>query len=88
MENKDKLKLVAIDAGKGAVLPSIETIENGTYAPLSRPIFIYPNKAALARPEVKEFVRFYMTQGPKLVSEVGYVPMPARVYAENISKIP
>jgi len=88
VENQNKLKLVAIDAGKGAIAPSKQTIENGTYAPLSRPIFIYPNKAALARPEVKEFVRFYMTEGPKLVSEVGYVPMPARVYNENLTKIP
>ena len=87
VENKDKLKLVAVDAGKGAVLPSEQTILNGTYAPLSRPIFIYVNKAALARPEVKEFIRFYMTEGPKLVSEVGYVPMPANVYSENIAKI-
>ena len=87
VENKDKLKLVAVDAGKGAVLPSEQSILNGTYAPLSRPIFIYVNKAALARPEVKEFIRFYMTEGPKLVSEVGYVPMPANVYSENIAKI-
>ncbi len=87
VENKDKLKLVAIDAGKGAVLPSEQTINDGTYAPLSRPIFIYPNKAALARPEVKEFVRFYMTEGPKLVSEVGYIQLPARFYTENLAKI-
>jgi len=87
VENKDKLKLVAIDAGKGPVLPSEQTINDGTYAPLSRPIFIYPNKAALARPEVKEFVRFYMTAGPELVSEVGYVPMPSQVYNENLAKL-
>ncbi len=87
VENQDKLKLVAIDGGKGAVLPSKQTIENGTYAPLSRPIFIYPNKAALARPEVKEFIRFYMTEGPALVSEVGYVPMPTQVYNENLAKL-
>ncbi|MDP2743648.1 MAG: PstS family phosphate ABC transporter substrate-binding protein [Dehalococcoidia bacterium] len=87
VENKDKLKLVSIDAGKGAVLPSGQTILDGTYSPLSRPIFIYVNKAALPRPEVKEFVRFYMTAGPNLVSEVGYVPMPATVYNENLSKI-
>ena len=86
-ENKDKLKLVAIDGGKGPVLPSEETIRNGTYDPLSRPIFIYVNKAALARPEVKEFVRYYMTEGPKLVSEVGYVPLPTSTYNENLTKI-
>ena len=86
-ENKDKLKLVAIDSGSGPMLPSEQTILDGTYKPLSRPIFIYINTAALARPEVKEFVRFYMTEGPKLVSEVGYVPMPANVYSDNIAKI-
>jgi len=87
VENKDKLKLVAIDSGSGPVFPSEETILNGTYKPLARPIFIYVNKTALARPEVKEFVRFYMTEGPKLVSEVGYIPMPTQVYNENLVKI-
>ncbi|MEK7282110.1 MAG: PstS family phosphate ABC transporter substrate-binding protein [Chloroflexota bacterium] len=87
VENKDKLKLVAIDGGNGPVLPSEQAIFNGTYKPLSRPLFIYVNKAALARPEVKEFVRFYMTEGPKLVSEVGYVPMPTQVYNENLAKL-
>ena len=87
VENKGKLKLVAIDGGSGPVLPSEQTILNGTYKPLARPIFIYVNKTALARPEVKEFVRFYMTEGPKLVSEVGYVPMPTQVYNENLAKL-
>ncbi|RJQ40385.1 MAG: PstS family phosphate ABC transporter substrate-binding protein [Dehalococcoidia bacterium] len=88
VENTDKLKLVAIDPGSGPVLPSEQTINDGTYAPLSRPIFIYINKSAIARPEVKEFVRFYMTEGPALVSEVGYIQLPARFYTENLAKIP
>ena len=87
VENQSKLKLVAIDAGKGAIAPSAKTIEDGTYAPLSRPIFIYLNKAALSRTEVKEFVKFYIDQAPKLVAEVGYVPMPASVYSQNLTKI-
>ncbi|MDP2917112.1 MAG: hypothetical protein Q8O16_04195, partial [Dehalococcoidia bacterium] len=87
VENKGKLKLVAIDSGSGPVLPSEQTILSGTYKPLSRPIFIYVNKAALPRPEVKEFVRFYMTEGPKLVSEVGYIPLPTQAYNENLNKI-
>ncbi|MBI4296345.1 MAG: PstS family phosphate ABC transporter substrate-binding protein [Chloroflexi bacterium] len=87
VENKDKLKLVAIDGGRGPVLPSEETIRKGTYTPLSRLIFIYINRAALARPEVKEFVRFYMTEGPALVAEVGYIPLPAQTYNENLAKI-
>ncbi|HEY4712460.1 MAG TPA: PstS family phosphate ABC transporter substrate-binding protein [Dehalococcoidia bacterium] len=87
VENQDKLKLVAIDAGQGTVLPSQQTIDDTTYTPLSRPLFIYVNKAALARPEVKEFIKFYMTKGPALVTEVGYIPMPARVYIENLGNI-
>ncbi|OGO30185.1 MAG: phosphate ABC transporter substrate-binding protein [Chloroflexi bacterium RBG_16_56_11] len=87
VENQDKLKLVAVDAGSGPVVPSVEVIRNGTYKPLSRPIFIYVNKAALTRPEVKEFIRFYMTAGPDLVSEVGYVPLPSTTYTENLTKI-
>src|SRR4030043_420143 len=63
-ENPDKLKLVGIDAGKGAVLPSLQTVMDGTYAPLSRPIFIYFNKKSMERPEVKEFVEFYLKNAP------------------------
>src|SRR5687768_12770683 len=74
--NKDKVKLVAIDDGKGNVVtPSPETIRNGTYRPLSRPLFIYVNKAKLQRPEVKAFVDFLVERGPALVREVGYVAL-------------
>ncbi len=83
--NKDKLKLVAIDDGdddngKGAIAPSPETVADGTYQPLSRPIFIYVNKAAVDRPEVAAFVRFYLANAPALVREVGYIPLPDRAY--------
>jgi phosphate transport system substrate-binding protein len=88
VENKSKLKLLSIDAGTGPVLPSDQTILNGTYKPLSRPLFIYINKTALARPEVKEFVRYFNTQGPELVTEVGYVQVPAQVYKDNLALIP
>jgi phosphate transport system substrate-binding protein len=53
---------------------------DGTYSPLARPIFIYVSRAAVARPEVDAFVRFYLQNGPKLVSEVGYIPLPDRAY--------
>lgn len=79
-ENRDRLKVVPIDPGDGAVAPSDETINNGTYRPLSRPIFIYVTTEAAARPEVQAFVRFYLENAPTLVSEVGYVPLPDRVY--------
>ena len=80
LENKDKLKIVPIDAGKGAVGPTPETIENGTYAPFSRPLFIYVNKRAAERSEVRSFVQFYLEEGPDLVEEVGYVRLPSQVY--------
>jgi phosphate transport system substrate-binding protein len=79
-ENKDKLKLVAVDDGddsngKGPIAPSVETVKDGTYRPLSRPIFIYPKLKALDRPEVKNFVDFYLTKGVALAREVGYIPL-------------
>jgi phosphate transport system substrate-binding protein len=80
-ENRDRLKLIPIDGGDGPVLPSDVTINNGTYAPLSRPIFIYVSATASERPEIQAFVRFYLENAPQLVSEVGYVPLPDEVYA-------
>ncbi len=74
-ENKDKLKAVAIDGGKGPVTPSPETVANATYSPLSRPIFVYPKVQALDRPEVQRFIDFYLTKGPALAREVGYVAL-------------
>jgi phosphate transport system substrate-binding protein len=82
--NQDKLRAVPIIA-KGsttAVMPSPEAVMNGTYQPLSRPLFIYVNATAAAfKPEVKAFVNFYLQQAPKLVKEVKYVPLPADDYA-------
>jgi phosphate transport system substrate-binding protein len=80
LENKDKLKLVGIDNGNGVIFPSDSTVTTGTYAPLSRPEFIYVNAKSADKPEVKEFVKFYMEQAPALVKEIGYVPLPADVY--------
>jgi phosphate transport system substrate-binding protein len=79
-ENRDKLKLVAIDDqddanGAGPIAPSPETVANGTYRPLSRPIFIYVKTSALDRPEVRQFIEFYLTNASKLVREVGYIPL-------------
>jgi phosphate transport system substrate-binding protein len=81
IENKDKLKAVPIVNEKGqAVLPSLEAVEKGTYSPLARPIFIYVSTKALAKPEVKQFVQYYMAHGAKLAREVKYVPLPASAY--------
>ncbi|MGQ0720346.1 MAG: PstS family phosphate ABC transporter substrate-binding protein [Candidatus Eiseniibacteriota bacterium] len=79
-ENRDKVRAVPVDGGAGPVSPTSETINNGTYAPLSRPIFIYVTTTAAARPEVSSFVSFYLESAPQLVSEVGYVPLPDAVY--------
>jgi phosphate transport system substrate-binding protein len=80
IENSSKLKAVAIDGGKGPVSPSAQTVENGTYYPLSRPIFIYISKKSAAKPEIKEFVEFYLKHAAPLVKEVKYVPLPASAY--------
>jgi phosphate transport system substrate-binding protein len=85
-ENQDKLTLVAVDGGNGPVSPSIETVSNGTYTPLSRPLFIYVNSKAAARKEVQEFVRFYLDNAAALSKDVGYVPLPAAVYQEQSHK--
>lgn len=84
-ENKDKLRLVAIDDGdekngQGPIAPSPDTVKNGTYRPLSRPVFIYPKLKALDRPEVKSFVDFYLSKGMALIREVGYIPLTDHEY--------
>lgn len=87
IENQKKLKAVPIFNGKEAVLPSPQAVENGTYSPLSRPIFIYVNAKSIDKPEVKEFVEFYMKNAPKLVKEVKYVPLPAKAYTLNLEHV-
>ena len=84
-QNKDKLKVVAVDDGndangQGAIAPSPGSVKDGTYAPLSRPIFIYPKVKALDRAEVSSFLDFYLTKGTALVREVGYIPLTEREY--------
>ena len=89
--NHDKLKLVPVDDGKadngdGPISPSPETIENGTYRPLSRPVYIYVSKKAAQRPEVQKFVEFYLKNADKLVREVNYVSLGAASYAASVEK--
>ncbi len=79
-ENEAMLKAVAIDSGKGPVMPSVETVANGTYAPLSRPLFLYVNKAALARSEVRLFIEAYLNVVAGIAPQVGYVPLSPRTY--------
>ena len=84
-ENRDKLKALAIvDPKTGrAVEPSLKTVLEGLYQPLSRPIFIYLSEASYKKPEVREFVEFYLKNAAKLAQEVKYVPLPARAYELN-----
>jgi phosphate transport system substrate-binding protein len=87
IENQKKLKAVGVDAGKGPVLPSVKTVEDGSYQPLSRPIFIYVNIKSADRPEVKEFVEFYMKNAIPLVKEVKFFSLPPQVYATNLEHL-
>jgi phosphate transport system substrate-binding protein len=80
IENQKKLKAVLIDGGKGPVAPSPETVESGTYSPMSRPIFIYVNAKSLEKPEVAEFVEYYLANAAALTKEVKYVALPAKAY--------
>jgi len=84
IENAKKLQAAAIWNGKEYVLPSAKVVEDGSYQPLARPIFIYVNAKSLEKPEVKEFIEYYMTHGAKLTKEVKYVALPANVYKANI----
>ena len=75
-----RLKAVAIVGKSGPVLPSAENVIKGSYQPLSRPLFIYVSQAAAKRTEVKDFVAYYLTEGPKLIAEVRYIPLPEQAY--------
>lgn len=83
--SKDKLRAALVDDGNpengaGPVAPSTETVRNGTYQPLSRPIFIYVSKKGLEREAVRHFVDFYLASGERLIGEVHYIPLPSRAY--------
>jgi phosphate transport system substrate-binding protein len=78
--NKKRLKAVAVEGGHGPVLPSRDTVENGAYQPLSRPLFIYVNAKSAGTPEIKGFVEFFLAQAPILVPQVKYVPLPRGAY--------
>lgn len=84
-ENKDTLKVLKIDAGKGPLEPSIASIKDLSYQPLSRPLYIYVNKKALEQDYVKAFVEFYLTNAPTLVAEADYVPL--NDYSGELAKL-
>lgn len=82
LDNQNKVKAVAVDneKGNGAVLPSVESVENGTYQPLSRPVFIYVSTKSAEKPEVKEFITHYLKNGVLIAKEARLFPLPPRAY--------
>ncbi|GGA09215.1 PstS family phosphate ABC transporter substrate-binding protein [Okeania sp. KiyG1] len=84
--NRDLVKAIAIDNGNGPVKPSLETVRGGQYQPLARPIFIYVNAQAAERPEVNEFVEFYLKNAPQLVKEVNSVPLSELEYQQAMER--
>ncbi len=79
-EYTNNVGVVAVDAGKGCVPPSVETITDGLYTPLSRPLFIYVRADRLDRPEMQAFVEFYLDNAGQLVRDARYIPLPPRAY--------
>lgn len=82
-ENKDKLTLIGVNNGEEVVKPTLETVSNGTYRPLSRPLFIYVNSTSVKSPEVIEFVNFYLENAGELSKDVGYIPLPSENYKKQ-----
>ena len=83
-ENADKLTLIGVHNGTEVVKPTLETVSNGTYKPLSRPLFIYVNSTSVKSPEVVDFVNFYLNNAGELAEDVGYIPLPADIYKKQI----
>jgi phosphate transport system substrate-binding protein len=87
IENTDKLKAVEVDGGDGCVAPAEDTINDNSYAPLSRPLFIYPDVGkAKTRPELKAFVDFYLANTQELSAEAGYVALPDELLAAEVTE--
>ena len=88
VENKEALKLIAIEQEDGSLVkPSLESVRDNAYQPLSRPLFIYVRKSLLEDPEGDKFVQFYLDQAGKLAKEVGYIPVSDDVQTENLEKL-
>lgn len=86
-ENQDKLKLVPVDNGTATVAPTLDTIKDGSYAPLSRPLLIYVSKKHMEKPEVKAYVEYYLKTAGSIAEEVGYVPLPQEKYDEQLNQL-
>ncbi|MBP9673812.1 MAG: PstS family phosphate ABC transporter substrate-binding protein [Bacteriovoracaceae bacterium] len=86
-ENAAGLKVIPVNAGKGQITPTEETIRTGTYAPLSRPLYVYVSKKSLTRPEVLAFLKFYLSNVSSFISQVGYIGLPPEKYQEQLTKL-
>jgi phosphate transport system substrate-binding protein len=86
-ENTDTLKALEVDGGEGCVAPSVETARDGTYTPLSRPLYIYVKEASLAKPEVYGFVEYFLTNSITLAEEYLFIPVPDDQVATNLSSL-
>jgi phosphate transport system substrate-binding protein len=83
-QNQNQLKALAIDSGKGAIIPSRQAVENAEYQPLARPLFIYVNAAAAQKnPTLEQFIKFYLDRAPEIVSDIGYIPLTEEAYHIN-----
>ncbi len=86
-ENQDSLKALEIDGGGGCVRPSVETARDGSYTPLSRPLFIYVKNESLARPEVHAFVEYFLTNSIQLAEDALFIPVPDDQVATNLTTL-
>jgi phosphate transport system substrate-binding protein len=86
-ENRDRLKVVAVDGGSGCVTPSPETIEDGRYTPLGRRLYLYVKVSSLSRPGMKAFLEYFLTHARDFVLEAGLSPLPDRIYTENLDLV-
>jgi phosphate transport system substrate-binding protein len=86
-ENQDTVKALQIDGGSGCVAPSIDTVLDGTYTPLARPLFIYPSAEAVGRPEVEAFVRFYVENAQEIAEARGFVGLSPEQQSESQSAL-
>jgi len=87
VENQDKLKALEVDGGDGCIAPTVDTINDNSYSPLSRPLFIYPDVGkAKTRPELKAFVDYYLANTSEFSAEVGYIALPDDALAAEVTE--
>jgi phosphate transport system substrate-binding protein len=86
-QNQDAMKAVAIDDGSGCVAPSVQTAQDGTYAPLSRPLFVYAKTSSLERSEVAEFLTYMIDNGAEIAEQADFVPLTSEQLADAKAKL-